>query len=260
MRYLDFLAGLHEVVAPSTYLEIGVRHGDSLALARCPAVGIDPGFDLRVELGDNVRLFTETSDEYFERREPLEPLGGRPVEMSFIDGMHLAEFALRDFDAVERHSAWTGVVVFDDILPRKPVEAARDRRTRAWTGDVYKLLGVLRRHRPDLICLRVGTEPTGLLVVLALDPGSRVLDERYDRIVEGTVAPDPQRVPADVLERRGVREPEAVLASSLWPVLREARAAGVARGDGLPELRRAVRRDLGRVSPGRLRRLLPALA
>ena len=33
MRYLDFLERVHEVLEPPTYLEIGIRHGDSLALA-----------------------------------------------------------------------------------------------------------------------------------------------------------------------------------------------------------------------------------
>ena len=113
----------------------------------------------------------ETSDEYFDRADPLAPLGGRRVGLSFIDGMHLAEFALRDFINVERCHR-SGAVVFDDILPRSADEAARGRHTRAWTGDVYKMLGILARHRPDLICLRVGTEPTGLLLVLGLDPAA----------------------------------------------------------------------------------------
>jgi hypothetical protein len=260
MYYLDFLRGLHDAVAPSTYLEIGIRHGDSLALARCAAVGIDPEFTLHAELDPSVSLFTESSDEYFERAQPLKPLGDRPIDLAFIDGMHLAEFALRDFANVERLSRWTGVAVFDDILPGDPEMASRDRRTYHWTGDVYKLLGILERHRPDLVCLRVGTEPTGLLLVLGLDPGSRVLEERYDEIVAAAVVPDPQRVPADVLERRRVLEPEAVLSSRVWPLLREVREQDVERGAGLRRLRRAVRRDLGRVSPGRLRRLLPAPA
>ena len=58
--------------------------------------------------------------------------------MAFIDGMHLSEFALRDFIGVERLSRWTGVAIFDDMLPGVE-EAGRDRRTRAWTGDVYKV-------------------------------------------------------------------------------------------------------------------------
>src|SRR3954451_4304866 len=226
MEYLRFLEGLHAAVQPEAYLEIGLRHGDSLALARCPALGVDPAFNVRVELGQNVTLLRETSDEFFGRAKPLKPLGGRRPDLAFIDGMHLAEFALRDFIGVERLSRWTGVAVFDDILPRTVEEAARDRRTRAWTGDVYKVLGVLARHRPDLICLRVGTQPTGLLLVLGLDPSNRALSLRHDLLLEEIVVPDPQSVPPDVIERRGVHEPEAVLASRAWPVLGDLRDSG----------------------------------
>jgi hypothetical protein len=258
VEYLDFLKGLHEAVRPRAYLEIGLRHGDSLALADCPALGVDPAYNLRVELGDNVQLLRETSDEFFGRPKPLKALGGAKPDMAFIDGMHLAEFALRDFIGVERLSPWTGVIVFDDILPRTVEEANRDRRTRAWTGDVYKVLGILARHRPDLICLRVGTQPTGLLLVLGLDPSNRALSLRQDALLEQMVVPDPQDVPADVIERRGVLEPEAVLASRAWPVLRDLRDQGSNRRAGIRDLRRAVHKDLGRVSPSALRRLLPA--
>jgi hypothetical protein len=260
MEYLDFLARLHAAVRPETYLEIGLRNGDSLALAECPALGVDPAFNVKVELGENVNLLRETSDEYFGREAPLKPLGGKRVDMAFIDGMHLSEFALRDFIGVERLSRWTGVAIFDDILPRTVEEANRDRRTRAWTGDVYKVLGMLARNRPDLTCLRVGTQPTGLLLVLGLDPANRVLSARYDALLEEAVTPDPQDVPAEVLERQGVLDPEQVLASRVWPVLRDLRDQGASRRAGIRDLRRAARRDLGRVSPGVLRRLLPASA
>src|SRR4051794_16867085 len=117
MEYLEFLEGLHAAVRPEAYLEIGLRHGDSLALAACPSLGVDPAFNLKVQLGDDVTLLRETSDEYFGREKPLRPLGGRRVDMAFIDGMHLSELALRDFMGVERLSRWTGAAIFDDILP-----------------------------------------------------------------------------------------------------------------------------------------------
>lgn len=252
MHYLDFLRVMHERLAPPTYLEIGIRHGDSLALARGHAVGIDPSFELQVELAEDVALFRETSDEYFDRDDPLDPFGGAPVACSFIDGMHLAEFVVRDLANVERHAEWSSVVVFDDILPRSREEAGRDRRTRAWTGDVYKVLGVLARHRPDLICLPVDTEPTGLGIVLGLDPLSNELRERYDEIVRAAAVPDPQQVPGGILERDGALDPGQVLASRVWPLLREARKRGVSRRRGIHGLRRAVRRDLG-VSVPRVR-------
>jgi hypothetical protein len=256
VQYLEFLQRLHELLTSPPYLEIGVRHGDSLALSRAQAVGIDPGFELRTEQPPGVTLFEETSDEYFDRPDPLGPLGGRRVGLSFIDGMHLAEFALRDFINVERHATRAGAIVFDDILPRTVEEAARDRITRAWTGDVYKLLAVLARHRPDLYCLRIGTEPTGLLLVLGLDPDSRVLAERYEAIAQELVTPDPQDVPRDVLERRGVLDPEAVLNASFWPLL----AAGAGGRLATWRVRRRIARELRRLSVVRTPAAVPAAA
>jgi hypothetical protein len=242
--YLDFLRRAHEVLDPPSYLEIGIRNGGSLALARSASIGIDPAYRLLQAPPPNTKLFRQTSDDYFERAEPLAPFAGAPIAFSFIDGMHLAEFALRDFVNVERYAHWTGVVVFDDILPRDVEMAARDRQTRIWTGDVYKVLAVLAEHRPDLICVRVDTEPTGLLLVLGLDPDSRVLGDRLDDITAGLVVPDPQDVPADVLERRGVLDPEAALAAPFWSMLRDARARGLSRDEGLPLLRAAIARCL----------------
>jgi hypothetical protein len=243
VNYLEFLRGVHRALAPPTYLEIGVRHGDSLKLAKGRAVGVDPAYKLKVKLREGVKLHRETSDEYFARGKP--PLAGHRIALSFIDGMHLSEFVVRDFMNVERHALWTSVVVFDDILPRTVEEAARDRRTRAWTGDVYKALRVLAEHRPDLICLRVDTEPTGLGVILGLDPESTVLRDRYDDIVAQIVSPDPQDVPDEILRRAGVVDPAALLGSSVWQLLRDSRRAGVAREPGVRRLRRVLKRELG---------------
>jgi hypothetical protein len=107
------------------------------------------------------------------------PLGSRspfwptPIDLAFIDGMHLFEFALRDFINVERYCEPSSVVVFDDMLPRDVDEAARERHTQAWTGDVFKLRDVLVALRPDLRLTVVDTEPTGLLIVSNLSPTNR---------------------------------------------------------------------------------------
>lgn len=221
MRYLDFLGVLHERLAPATYLEIGIRNGNSLALSRCRSVGIDPAYQLTAQLDGDVALFRTISDEYFSRPAPLEPFGGQPVELAFIDGLHLFEFALRDFVNVERHATPSSVVVFDDVFPRTVDEAARERHTKSWTGDVYKVLAVLQENRPDLTCLCVGTEPTGLLVVVGLDPTSTVLADSYDRIVAEHVTPDPQPVPADILSRITALPPQRVLDAPLWQLLHD---------------------------------------
>ena len=116
MYYRDFLGRIHELLEPPTYLEIGVRNGDSLALARSPSIGIDPAYNLKVAPPPGAKLFPVTSDDFFERAEPLMTFEGRRVGFSFIDGMHLSEFALRDFVNVERHADWTA----RDRLRRHP--------------------------------------------------------------------------------------------------------------------------------------------
>lgn len=94
---------------------------------------------------------------------------GTAPELAFIDGMHLFEFALRDLLHTERHMAPWGLVVIDDITPCHPVQARRRRRCGSWTGDVWKLLPILRAHRLDLTLLCLNTHTTGLLLIAGLD-------------------------------------------------------------------------------------------
>ncbi len=249
MFYLDFLAALQRTLDPPTYLEIGVRHGDSLALAPRAAIGVDPKPRVRTELGEGARIYRQTSDDFFARARPLRHFDRRAVTLSFIDGLHLAESALRDFINVERLSRWFSVVVFDDVFPREAEWAARDRETRAWTGDVYKVMQVLQKYRPDLPMLKVDTEPSGLLLVFGLNRESTVLADHYDEIVADIVQPDPQDVPAAVLERHGAVDPQTVLDNdAVWRVLRRARGASLQREEGVKNLRKLLRRDFGDLS------------
>ena len=237
MERHEFLDALHRSVRPRNYLEIGVDTGASLSFSRVPSIAIDPEFQIQTEIRTELHLVKETSDRFFGRRDPLRYLRGgrnpwrnlrhnRPmfgrllgrgsVDLAFIDGMHWFEFALRDFMNVERHSNPTSVIVLDDMLPRNVIEAARDRTTGAWTGDVYKLVAVLREYRPDLIKILVDTRPTGLLVVLVPDRTSMVLRDHYDEIVAANTQPDPQAIPTSILERSGAVAPEAFLETGAW--------------------------------------------
>lgn len=241
----DLLAQLHERVQPETYLEVGVRWGDSLTLARCISVGIDPAFKITRELHGHIHLERTTSDEFFAREDPLSVFEGRPVDLAFIDGLHLAEFALRDFINLERHMAPGGVVVFDDMLPRNPLEASRVRKTRAAPGDVFKVVTVLRQNRPDLAVLPVNTSPTGTLVVTGLDPSSTVLGDRYEELVPFLEARDPQEVPDELLHRTSALEADVLLNSVDWDLARKLRHAPA----GDPDLRAFVNHlaDLPRI-------------
>jgi hypothetical protein len=234
--YLDFLGAVHRELEPDTYVEIGVRDGGSLGMSRTRSVAIDPDFAIKQELYCDLHLVKTTSDDYFARDDALDEFAGRPVGLGFVDGLHLFEFALRDFMNVEARSAWWSVAILDDIYPRIPVEATRERINFAWTGDVYKTLLVLQQYRPDLLLLPVHTEQTGLLVVLGLDAESRVLHDRYDDITDRFVVPDPQDVPSQVLDRVGAWDAAALADSELWALLKSLRQRGISRDIGLPQL------------------------
>ncbi|RYP88039.1 class I SAM-dependent methyltransferase [Nocardioides guangzhouensis] len=237
MRYTTFLAQLHALLEPRAYLEIGIRNGMSLSLARCPAVGVDPAYRVTAELSGEVHLHRTTSDEFFAREKPLAALRD-PVDLAFIDGLHLFEFALRDLINTERHCSPASVIVFDDVLPRTVDEAARQRHTSAWTGDVYSVIPTLQRHRPDVTTVLVDTQPTGLMLVLGLDPADSTLVDEYDAIMAEFRRPDPQPVPRQILERSAVHAPERILEAGFWSVLREQRNAPA------PDFHRRLREQL----------------
>ena len=227
MQRHQLLAGLQRRLRPRTYFEIGVRKGKSLELSRTPTVGVDPFFELNRELRCDLHLVRTTSDEFFARRHPFAHLPEPVVDLAFIDGMHLAEFALRDFINTERYCHPASVIVIDDVLPRNVVEASRGRvgptERGAWAGDVYKVLEVLRRLRPDLLVLEVDTKPTGTVVVLRPDPTNDVLHAEYDALVPELVAPEPQAVPDWVLRRSTAMDPKALLEAPVWSELRRIR-------------------------------------
>jgi tetratricopeptide (TPR) repeat protein len=192
--YLAVLEQLHALRKPRTYIEIGVWEGRSLRLAQpgTTAIGVDPNPRLASDLPDHIRLVRETSDEFFARRNARAELGGQAVELSFIDGMHQFEFALRDFMNLEACSAENALILLHDCYPLDALSAGPTPppETDFWTGDVWRTVVALRRHRPDLEVVTLACPPSGLGLVRNLDPGSRVLRERYEQIVEEMQAYD----------------------------------------------------------------------
>lgn len=202
--YFDVLRDLHQAISPSLYVEIGIRHGRSLSLAQGKAIGIDPAPDLKFDISSQADIFTMPSDQFF-RDEATARLAAN-VDMAFIDGMHLFEYALRDFMNIELLATPDTLVIIDDIFPNHPTQAARTRSTRVWTGDVWKLQACLTELRPDLLLLPLNTHPSGLLLVAGLNPSNRVLWDHYNPTVRLF---SEMEVPASVINREYAASPDA---------------------------------------------------
>lgn len=193
--YLDFLAALHTHLTPRTYLEVGTASGNSLALAGCDAIAVDPGFQLDATATGKRRrtfLFQMTSDAFFAT-ENVRALLGRPVDLVFLDGLHRFEFLLRDLIGTEAACHPRSLILLHDCVPLNPRMALRQwlpggpsetDTASFWTGDVWKLLPILQKHRPDLRLHVLDCPPTGLVAITCLDPASRVLADCYYDVVD----------------------------------------------------------------------------
>ena len=241
----ELLTGLHDVVQPRTYLEIGVDDGRSLTLSRARTIGVDPSFHITNPVRADLLLSRSTSDDFFSGPDAADFLDGTPLDLAFIDGMHLAEFSYRDFVNVERLAGRGSVIVLDDMLPRTVHEAARDRYTDSWAGDVYKLMALLREWRPELVVVPVNTFPTGTLLVFGVDPESTVLAEHYDELLPALTSADPQVVPDAVLARADAVDGRELLAWDRWSDVRALRTEGTPdslRDELVAELRKRFSR------------------
>ncbi len=183
--YRELLKRVHATLRPRTYLEIGVEHGTTLALAvhSQQVVGVDPvPRPPARELPHNTRLFCATSDEFFARHSRQDVFGELPLELAFIDGMHWFEYALRDFCNVERWCTAASTVILHDCLPVMAVAAERERQTTFWVGDTWKALECLLRERPDLRISIVPCHPSGLVVIQGLDARATLSSERLETL------------------------------------------------------------------------------
>ena len=183
--YDAVLADIHRHLKPRSYIEIGVATGKSLTLVRpeTRALGVDPEPAIQFPITASTRLFRETSDAFFAGRDVRAELGGLPVELAFIDGLHHFDQALRDFIHLERLSAPGATILMHDCLPLDRASAQRERRSGFWSGDVWRLIVLLKKHRPELRIHVVAAPPTGLAVIRGLDPSSGVLSARLDALI-----------------------------------------------------------------------------
>ncbi len=184
--YTHVLADLHATRHPKTYLEIGVFQGATLRLAgdETLCVGVDPEPILEIEDDGSFHVEKVTSDEFFASARPSRLFGDKPVDLAFIDGMHLFEYALRDFMNTEALAGPDSLIVVHDVLPLSEVIASRERTAVDWTGDIWKLLLCLLDRRPDLSLSLIDVPPSGLCLVSGLDPKNRALGDDYDAIIE----------------------------------------------------------------------------
>ncbi len=155
-NYLDILYA-------KTYLEIGVEKGNTFLYLDVPfKIGVDPAFqfDTTLYANENVHLYAEPSDEFFDKfperaKELQDVYHDKPFKFDviFIDGLHTFEQTLRDFENSLAYGHEKTIWVIDDTVPSncfsaldsqekciRYKECAKMSMDEAWHGDVFKVI------------------------------------------------------------------------------------------------------------------------
>ncbi len=184
-HYFVSIETLATKLQPRGYLEIGVNTGDSLALIKSPteAIGIDPSPKVS-NPSDNARIYTLTSDEFFDNRCLAENHPDFKIDIGFIDGLHSFFQVIKDFINVEHHAHPGSIILIHDIYPPTRWAAAPTHNGGFWAGDGWKLFYFLQKFRPDLDISVVRAPPTGLGVVHNISPSNTTLRDALTAIIQ----------------------------------------------------------------------------
>ncbi|WP_319548557.1 hypothetical protein [Desulfogranum marinum] len=109
--------------------------------------------------------------------------------------MHLFEYLLRDFINVEKKSHRDSLILIHDILSTNKRMTSRilnstgdknkePKTSKWWTGDVWKILLILKEYRKDIHFFTIDCAPTGLLCCSCLNPFSDILEKNYFDIIK----------------------------------------------------------------------------
>lgn len=219
-HYFTVLRWLHERLAPASYFEIGTSSGASLSIANCASVAVDPRFDLNQDVIGRKPFcaFYQIPSDAFFRRYDLTRIFDGPVDLAFLDGLHLCEFLLRDFSNTERHCRRNSVIVLHDCVPVEMAIASRtpsptvEAHRKDWRpGDVWRTLLALRKRRPDLAFTVVDSHPTGLVLITNLCPQSTILSDDYTAIVREMMSLSLEEIGIEGLFSTINLEPTAVI-------------------------------------------------
>lgn len=140
---------LNTIGSPA-YLEIVVRLGDSFRYIQATEkFAVDPCRTAEMAvLREGESFYEMTSDEFFDSRA-ADLFARKPIGVCLVDGLHTFEQSLADVLNTVKFLHRDGTIVLDDVYPDTEDKAALAPHGRAWNGDVWKTMALLRSSQPE---------------------------------------------------------------------------------------------------------------
>ena len=168
LNYNTELINRHDIINNNTgsvqnlkYLEIGTESGYTFRNIKFTnKIGVDP--DPKY-IDNNITI--KTSDEYFYDIEN-ENKSNHLKDVFFIDGMHLCDYVLKDYNNCIKYLNENGIIFIDDIMPINYDEQLRIpnkhyyynnilKYGEPWTGDIWKFIYFLISNYRERIDIKV---------------------------------------------------------------------------------------------------------
>jgi len=147
---INYLIEKHNLL---NYLEIGVFKGENIReIKAAHKDGVDPGVEGYTPPEVNYPM---GSDEFFELIEGYEDI---KYDIIFIDGLHEYSQVKKDIENSLNHLQPNGFIVMHDCNPVSYDAQIPDRKTIAWTGDVWKAFVEFKQNNLLYECCVIDTD------------------------------------------------------------------------------------------------------
>ncbi len=183
--YAGLLENLLRWKEPKTYIEFGVRGGQTLALAKAPtfAIGVEQNPRIVSRFTTPTRVYDMPGLDYLESGRMETVTERKSFDIALLRAPRSFEDAYDLFAALEARSSPGSIVILHGTLPVDPVAGAPTRQSNFWVADQWKLVPCLLETRPDLTVFSVPAFPAGLTFVAGLKRRTTKLVKNRDRNV-----------------------------------------------------------------------------
>jgi predicted O-methyltransferase YrrM len=158
MHHSTFIGHLASIYNPTTYVELGLYHGETITQVQPFAKKIY-GVDIKQnDYIESLRRFSNIDINYTSTDAFFESFTGT-IDMAFIDADHCLESAQRDFDNVLCRLNPGGIIMLHDTDPEE--DRLFDPQ---FCGDSYKIVSILE-NRDDINVITIPIREAGLTIV-----------------------------------------------------------------------------------------------
>src|SRR6185437_12288974 len=101
-------------------------------------------------LPPNCSFVRASGDGFFAKPEFAQSTTLPAFDLVLLDGVRLFEFVLRDLVNAEQKCSQSSVILIPGCIPPDEHSASRRNQSAEKCGDVWKIIPILQKYRPDL--------------------------------------------------------------------------------------------------------------